>query len=132
MKWIAAMLKRVFLGFSLVAMMVAVPASASAMSLSFSWGPTKKCFDSKSPPMTISKVPKGTVKLKIKMADLNSSYNHGGGTVKYKGSGKLPYGAFRYKGPCPPSPHTYKFTVRAVDAKGKTLAKASAKKRFSK
>ncbi len=109
------------------------PVASSAMGLSFSWGPTKKCFDGKSPPMRVSKVPKGTTKLKFKMVDLNApGYYHGGGTVKYTGSGKLKYGAFRYKGPCPPSPHIYKFTVKAVDAKGKTLAKASAKKRFSK
>lgn len=81
--------------------------------------------------MKVSGVPKGVVKLKFKMVDLNApSYHHGGGTVKYKGSGKLAYGAFRYKGPCPPMPHVYKFTVKALDAKGKTLAKATAKKRF--
>ncbi len=109
--------------------LAAVP--AHAMGLSFSWGPTKKCFDPKSPPMTISGVPKGTAKFKINMVDLNmTSYPHGGGTVTYSGSGKLPYGAFRYKGPCPPSPHVYEFTVKAVDKSGKVLATAKAKKRF--
>lgn len=127
------MLKSLFSSILLGSLVFLAPSSASAMGLSFSWGPTKKCFDSKSPPMKVSGVPKGTVKLKFRMVDLNApGYNHGGGTVKYKGSGKLGYGAFRYKGPCPPAPHVYKFTVKAVNAKGKTLAKASAKKRFSK
>lgn len=104
---------------------------ASAMSLSFNWGPTKKCFDRSSPPMKVSGVPKGTVKLKFKMVDLNvPSYPHGGGTVKYSGKNSLPYGAFRYKGPCPPEPHTYQFTVQALDAKGKVLGTAKAKRRY--
>lgn len=109
----------------------AVP--ASAMSLSFDWGPTKDCFDRKSPPMTLSGVPAGTKKLKFKMVDLNTvAFNHGGGTVNWSGgsSGNLPYGAFRYTGPCPPSPHTYQFTVDALDASGKKLATAKAKRRF--
>ncbi len=105
--------------------------SANSMSMSFSWGPTKKCFDSKSPPITMRKVPEGTKKLRFKMVDLNApNYPHGGGTVKWKGNGKLPYGAFRYKGPCPPSPHTYEFTVKALGSGNKVLATAKAKRRF--
>lgn len=118
---------------ALAAMVVLAAGPAAAMSLSFSWGPTKACFDPKSPPMSVSGVPKGTKKLKFRMVDLNApNYPHGGGTVSWSGktSGKLPYGAFRYKGPCPPSPHIYQFTVRAYDASGKRLATAKAKKRF--
>ncbi len=112
---------------------LAVTSPAFSMSMSFKWGPTKKCFDSKSPPITVKGVPEGTKKLKFKMVDLNArSYPHGGGTVKWKGNGKLPYGAFRYKGPCPPSPHTYEFTVKAVGSGNKVLATAKAKRRFSK
>ncbi len=104
---------------------------ASAMGLSFSWGPTKKCFDSKSPPMTVSAVPAGTKKLKFQMVDLDApTYPHGGGTVAWTGAGSLPYGAFSYKGPCPPAPHTYQFTVKAIGEDGKTLATAKASKRF--
>ncbi len=79
--------------FAIVAL--ALPTAASAMSLSFSWGPTKKCFDSKSPPLRVSGIPKGTKKLRFHMTDLDArSYNHGGGTVTYKGRGRLGYGAF--------------------------------------
>lgn len=105
--------------------------SALALGLSFDWGPTKECFDTKSPPMRVSGVPAGTTKLRFKMIDLNApDYPHGGGTVAYSGNGSFPYGAFRYTGPCPPSPHVYQFTVEALDGSGKTLAKATAKKRF--
>ena len=111
----------------------AMTASASAMSMSFDWGPTKSCFDPKSPPISLSDVPKGTVKLRFKMVDLNAiNYPHGGGTVTYTGKNKLAYGAFRYKGPCPPSPHTYQFTVDALDKNGKKLATAKARKSFKK
>lgn len=111
--------------------LIASGAAASAMSMSFDWGPTKKCFDPKSPPISLSDVPQGTAKLRFRMTDLNApTYNHGGGTVTYGGKNKLAYGAFRYKGPCPPEPHTYQFTVDALDAKGKKLASAKARKRF--
>ena len=121
--------KFLFAAALMMASLVSVP--AKAMSLSFSWGPTKQCFDPKSPPMTLSGVPADTKKLRFKMIDLNApNYPHGGGTVTYAGKNSLPYGAFRYKGPCPPSPHTYQFTVDALDASGKKLATAKARKRF--
>jgi phosphatidylethanolamine-binding protein (PEBP) family uncharacterized protein len=101
------------------------------MSVSFEWGPTKKCFDPKSPPIALSGVPEGTKNLAIKMTDLNAvDYNHGGGTVAYSGQKSLPYGAFRYQGPCPPSRHTYQFTVKALDGSGKVLATAKARRPF--
>lgn len=104
---------------------------AMAFGLSFDWGPTKKCFDPKSPPISLSAVPKGTAKLRFKMVDRNvPDYPHGGGTVAYDGKNALPYGAFRYRGPCPPSPHTYEISVDALDAKGTVLGSARARKRF--
>jgi len=105
-------------------------AAQAGMGVSFDWGPTKKCFDPKSPPMRLSGVPDGTRTLDIRMVDRNAVFNHGGGKVAYTGQKSLPYGAFRYKGPCPPSPHIYRFTVKALDAGGKTLATATAEKRF--
>ena len=105
--------------------------AASAMSLSFSWGPTKSCFDRNSPPIRLSGVPKGTVKIRFRMKDLDAPmYPHGGGTVQWKGQRSLPYGAFRYKGPCPPSRHRYRITAEALDANGRVLARASAVRPF--
>lgn len=101
------------------------------MAVSFDWGPTKKCFDPKSPPMRFSGVPKGTKQLSIVMTDRNNPYNHGGGKVAYSGQKSLPYGAFRYRGPCPEqATHTYRFTVKALDAQGKVLATTYAQKPF--
>ena len=120
--------KRVFLTSILL---VALSAPASAMSMSFKWGPTKDCFDRKSPPITVRNVPAGTKKLRFKMVDLNApNYPHGGGTVTWKGNGNLPYGAFRYKGPCPPSPHTYEISVKALGSGNKVLATAKSRRRF--
>ncbi|MDN2568232.1 phospholipid-binding protein [Aquibium sp. A9E412] len=110
---------------------LSVSVAHADMGVSFQWGQTKKCFDRNSPPMTLSGVPAGTVQLDIRMTDLDApNYNHGGGRVKYAGQTSLSYGAFRYKGPCPPSRHTYQFTVRALDARGKTLATARARRAF--
>lgn len=120
-------------GFTLLVVGATVlsASSAHAFGMSFSWGPTKKCFDSKSPPITLAAVPKETVKVRFRMVDLDApGYPHGGGTVAYSGKDQIAYGAFRYKGPCPPSPHTYTITAEALDAKGKVIAKASARKRF--
>lgn len=103
------------------------------MDVAFEWGPTKKCFDKKSPPIKLAGVPEGTSKLLIKMIDQNASdFNHGSGSLTYKGQPQLPYGAFTYKGPCPPSgTHFYKITVKAVDAAGKVLAAGAATQPFS-
>jgi phosphatidylethanolamine-binding protein (PEBP) family uncharacterized protein len=106
-------------------------AAAADMKVSFQWGPTEKCFDRKSPPMSLKGVPEGTVKLDIRMKDLNApDFNHGGGKVDYSGQTSLEYGAFKYKGPCPPQTHLYVFTVKALDSKGKTIATATAKRKF--
>jgi len=104
---------------------------ASAMTMSFDWGATTKCFDGNSPPIHVEAVPKGTKKLKFVMRDLDApGFNHGGGIVSYTGDGALAYGAFHYKGPCPPSVHTYRMTVTALDGRGKAIARASAERKF--
>jgi phosphatidylethanolamine-binding protein (PEBP) family uncharacterized protein len=116
----------------LLAVTVTTPALAD-MSASFDWGPTKKCFDTRSPPFTVTGVPAGTAKLDFRMQDRDAtSYPHGGGKVAYTGKNAIPYGAFRYNGPCPPAPatHNYRFTVKALDAKGKTLATTQVEKSF--
>ncbi len=115
-----------------ILLLTATTTSAMAdMSISFDWGPTQKCFDPKSPPIKVAGAPAGTVDLDIRMVDLNSDYVHGGGKVRVNGQASLPYGAFKYQGPCPPDgPHTYVFTVKALDAKGKTLATAKASRKF--
>ncbi|WP_421917337.1 phospholipid-binding protein [Mesorhizobium sp.] len=115
------------LGFAL-----AMTTAASAdMGMTFEWGPTAKCFDAKSPPITLSGVPAGTKTLAFNMVDLDApGFKHGGGTLAFGGQKTLPYGAFSYRGPCPPRPHTYEISVRALDAGGKALATAKARRRF--
>jgi phosphatidylethanolamine-binding protein (PEBP) family uncharacterized protein len=108
-----------------------VSTHADAMRLSFEWGPTTDCFDPNSPPIELSDVPDGTSRLRFRMVDLDApAFVHGGGTANYAGKDSLPYGTFRYKGPCPPSPHTYEISVEALDAGGKVLAEAKDRKRF--
>lgn len=116
---------------AVLAMVLFSGVQAFAMDAHFEWGPTEDCFDPNSPPFEISGIPQGTASLSFRMVDLQvPDYPHGGGSVAYAGTGSIPYGAFKYKGPCPPSPHTYEFTVKALDASGKVLATAKARKRF--
>jgi phosphatidylethanolamine-binding protein (PEBP) family uncharacterized protein len=111
--------------------LLAVAIRAEAMTLSFDWGPTGKCFDPKSPPITVGDVPPGTVTIDFVMHDLDApNFRHGGGTVEYHGEKSLGYGAFRYKGPCPPAPHSYEFTATARDAQDRVLATAKARRTF--
>jgi phosphatidylethanolamine-binding protein (PEBP) family uncharacterized protein len=105
---------------------------ASAMSLEFTWAGYQACSKS-SPAFIVSDVPAATRHLKFKMVDENvPTYRHGGGTVAYSGTHRLPAGAFSYRGPCPPSgqQHVYEWTVQALDRNGKTLASASARAKF--
>jgi hypothetical protein len=105
---------------------------AIAMSLSFSWTGVARC-SSTPPAFTLSAVPAGTSRLGFNMVDLNlPSYPHGGGTITYQGGSQVAAGSFSYKGPCPPERqrHNYRWTVKALDAGGKTLATANAASPF--
>jgi len=116
---------------ALAGMLLLAPDAASAMGLSFSWSKLDACA-TKSPAFKLSGVPRGTKKLRFSMKDMNApGYHHGGGTVSYKGPG-VSRGAFSYKGPCPPrgQNHKYVWTVKALDAKGKLLGRASSSRSF--
>jgi len=64
---------RILLG---AALSLALSGTAFAgMKASFEWGPTGKCFDSKSPPFKVSSVPAGTTKLSFLMKDLDGRYS---------------------------------------------------------
>ena len=107
--------------------LVASPASASAFLVNFKW------CGSGSPTFSLVGVPSGTAKLSFNMTDLNvPNYEHGGGTVTYSGQQTVPCGALdNYVGPSPPNgPHTYRFAVTALDAKGGTLGTATATRQF--
>ncbi|TPM34465.1 phospholipid-binding protein [Mesorhizobium sp. B2-3-5] len=120
---------RLALAFGFI--MAMTTAASAGMTMTFEWGPTAKCFDPKSPPITLSGVPAGTKTLAFRMTDLDApDFKHGGGTVAFAGQKTLPYGTFSYRGPCPPKPHTYEISVRALDSTGKILATAKARKRF--
>lgn len=112
-------------------------AEAATVSLSFSWGKTPPCGTGSpsvvaSPAFKVGGVPKGTKTLRFLMTDLDArGYHHGGGSAPYAGKSSVPAGAFRYKGPCPPSgAHTYQWSVEALDAGGRVLATGSARRRF--
>jgi phosphatidylethanolamine-binding protein (PEBP) family uncharacterized protein len=107
-------------------------AQSSAFVVDFTWQGTGSCFDPKSPPFSLTGVPGGTKVLKFSMKDLDAqTYVHGGGSIAYDGQSQIDRGAFSYQGPCPPyGQHSYQWTVEAQDGNGKTLATATAMKKF--
>jgi phosphatidylethanolamine-binding protein (PEBP) family uncharacterized protein len=107
--------------------------NAVKLGVNFNLEPKHKC-SSISPEITVSNIPSGTKELKVVLVDRDvPTWNHGGGTVAYKGSGVIPEGALKsgYNGPCPPSgSHTYEFKVKAMDAKGVVIGMGSKTQSF--
>jgi phosphatidylethanolamine-binding protein (PEBP) family uncharacterized protein len=110
-----------------LAFLVVGTADASAFSMNFRW-----CGLS-SPVFSLGGVPKGTTTLQFHMVDLDvPSYNHGGGTVAYKGQASVPCGALsNYSPPSPPSgSHSYKITVTAFGPGNSSLGTATSTGKF--
>ncbi|MEY9401986.1 phosphatidylethanolamine-binding protein (PEBP) family uncharacterized protein [Bradyrhizobium japonicum] len=102
-------------------------AKASAFSMNFRW-----CGLS-SPVFSVSGVPKGTTTLQFHMVDLQvPSYNHGGGSVPYKGQSTVACGALNnYSPPSPPSgSHSYQITVTAFGPGNSNLGAANFTREF--
>ena len=122
---------------SSIALLIFSATFASAeMTISFKWGNIPNCTSGNpnrvaNPEFVLKGVLNGTTKIVFKMTDLNvPSYNHGGGSLKISGSGKIPSGAFKYKSPCPPNgAHTYEWSAIAKSG-SKTLAKAKARRKY--
>lgn len=114
-----------------------VDPNAVTLGVKFSWKGIKK-GSKKSPKIIVTKIPRRTVKLKIKLKDLDvTSWNHGGGEVAYKPTKRrvkvIRAGALKkgYNGPNPPGgSHRYQFTVHAIDAKGVIVGIGKAMKKY--
>jgi phosphatidylethanolamine-binding protein (PEBP) family uncharacterized protein len=113
---------RLLLISTLVAIGLVAPVAAKAMNVAVDWTGTAQCFDSESPVIKLSGVPKATKQLRFRMNDLDApGFEHGGGTVAYAGQRQLAKAAFRYRGPCPPGPHRYQWHVEALDESGQVV-----------
>jgi phosphatidylethanolamine-binding protein (PEBP) family uncharacterized protein len=69
------------------------------------------------PAIELANVHEGTARLVAKMVDLEfTDFNLGGGAVAYDGAPAITEGVLTdgYRGPCPPNPHRYRFTVKAL------------------
>jgi len=107
-----------------------VAPNAVKLGIEYDWKPENKC-STLSPKIQVSGVPATTKKLRVSLTDLDKlDYDHGGGTVEYKGSNIIEAGALKYyKGPCPPSgSHTYSIKVKAIDASGVIVGSGEMKK----
>lgn len=117
-------LSAIIIGLTLTSNM----AYASSFKASFAW-----C--SGTPEFQLSNVPKDTAKLVFEMTDLwVQSYQHGGGSIQYKGQKIIPCGALNgsYNLPSPPHPevHEYEWEIKALDKDGNTLGITKTKRKF--
>ena len=106
-------------------------------SFTLEWGKIPLCDDGSpnsvtNPIFTLQNVPAGTKKINMTIEDLDyPMYDHGGGTIEYKGENVIQQGVFKYDSPCPPGEtHVYEWTAWVKDAKGDTIGKAKAKKEY--
>ena len=122
-----------FAGFLCAGILAPAARAADSFTVTFTWDGTGRCFEPQSPPFTLGHVPPGTKTLRFNMVDLDfTPFHHGGGDLAYSGKDEIPRGALKgdYRGPCPPNPHHYEWTVEALDAGGKVLGEAKAMKPF--
>lgn len=118
---------RIRLALCVAAFLATNAADASAFSMSFRW------CGLGSPVFSLNGVPKGTTTLQFHMVDLDvPSYNHGGGTVAYKGQSTIACGALtNYSPPSPPSgSHSYQITVTALGSGNSNLGAATFMRKF--
>lgn len=121
---------------TLAALALSAGATAAEFTISFDWGDIPRCTSGRpntvgSPAFVLRGVPAGTTTIQFRLKDLNvPGYNHGGGTVKVGRDGKLPFGVFKYKSPCPPGgSHTYEWTATARSGNS-PLATAKARRKY--
>lgn len=105
--------------------------AAMAMRAEIVRGPSKTCFDTRTPPVRLVDVPAGTKTLKVRFVNLDDWTDPPvTGTIEYRGQHLIPYGALRYFGRCwRPFDDlyggaNYEVRVTARDAKGRILASA--------
>jgi phosphatidylethanolamine-binding protein (PEBP) family uncharacterized protein len=119
------------LGFAAVLVLASMH-EASAFGASFSWSGIEACGRT-SPAFTIHDAPKETESLRFVMNDKDApGFKHGGSTIPYNSSGRVPEGAIDYIGPCPPAGtvHRYVWTIEAIDKSGKVIGRAATEGRF--
>lgn len=110
--------------------------ASAEFAIQFDWGNIPACSDGRpntvgSPAFVLRDVPAGTSHVEFRLKDRDApNYNHGGGKIAVNGDGKLPFGAFKYKSPCPPGGlHTYVWTATAKAGK-RVLATARSSRNY--
>jgi hypothetical protein len=105
---------------------------ASAFRAHFLWSGISACSRT-SPAFTIRDALEGMASLRFMMSDKDApNFRHGGSTVRYDGSGRVPEGAIDYIGPARRQAYfsAMSGTLEALDKSGKMIARAAAEGRF--
>lgn len=102
-----------------------------AMRVDFAFAPSDRCGTT-SPVIRVEDAPAAVRRFSVNMTDLDApAFVHGGGRVDRPADGVIPAGALQnYRGPCPPTRHTYRITVTGLDANGTSVAAGQAQRPF--
>ncbi len=112
---------------------VEISPSSADFNIDYKWNKKNMCNSTISPKIVLNNLPSETVRLEWSLKDLQvPQYNHGSGHInptKIIQEGTLK----GYRGPCPPSTsalgHFYRFSIKAINANGKTIGIAKKKVR---
>jgi phosphatidylethanolamine-binding protein (PEBP) family uncharacterized protein len=111
--------------FFILVFLFVTPAIAAEFAVSFEWGNIPLCTSGQpnivpNPKFVLSNVSEGTKFIQFAMTDLDApNFNHGGGTIEYKGNNTIEPCAFTYLSPCPPTgSHRYQWTATAKEKTG--------------
>ncbi|MET0532402.1 MAG: hypothetical protein ABW003_29480 [Microvirga sp.] len=102
------------------------PASAADMTLEFSWRGVEACRGGGvSPALQVKNAPRGTRTFFFTLERIlgRETRELGGSSVPFRADGQIPPGSVYTNAPCEPA--DYRWTVKALDATGRTIATAS-------
>lgn len=112
---------------------LSLDARADSFGMTFSWGPTVACDDTKSPPLRVFNVPSSASYLRITLYNNATGKKHGSAMLAVTSKSSFAYGEFKretYVGPCSPPANMYRLEVLALDGGGEVKAIATGTLRF--
>ncbi len=127
----------VWVAMALAILLITGVARAAGFTFTFAWGSIPLCTTGSpnvvpNPEFHLSGVPRETRVILFQLTDLAvPDYHHGGGRAVWHGEDTISPGVFTYRSPCPPNGvHTYEWHATALDAAGRPLATAIARKPY--
>lgn len=119
----------------LAAAIALVASPALAFEIDYEWGEVPACTvgdaqPAPTPKITIKDVPEGTVRMRLKLVNINSpEQDHGSINFDYEGQTEFEPGAYEAKRPCLVIRNQYQWQAIAFDANKKVISTAKSEAR---